>query len=181
MSARKADPAYVDEEQAPSPQAIARARALGVAEAQRVAADRQARAVATSAALPPVLASTLPRAPDLAAEALAGLHLVHVRDEGVFEEAGYSDGSGILLVSWQRWPDAVDPSMFVTEFATVEHRDGIDFIIEDVDLPGVAIRSVRVFDGTYLVTVSGYDIGQLEIAAVRRLAEAIQRKVGAGA
>jgi len=177
VATRKADPAYVDEEPVPSPEAVTEARALGLAEAGLVMDERQSRLRPVSTDLPSVLAASIPTAPDAAAEALAGLHLVHVRDEGSFQEAGYSDGSGMLFVSWQRWPETVDPSLCVTEFATVERRGAVDLVIEDVDLPGVAVRSVRIFDGSYLVTVSGYDIDQLGIAAVRRLAEAVYQRL----
>ncbi|GEM_PF-6075469 len=147
-----------------------------VAESELVETERQSRWTAISATLPDRLAAAVPPVPSAAAEALAGLHLTGVRDEGVFQEVAYSDGKGVLFVSWQRWPADVDPSMFVTEYATIERAGDLDVVVENVDLPRVQMRSVRVFDGAYLVTVSGHDIGGLDIGAVRRLAESVYQE-----
>lgn len=177
VEARRADPGYIDREPTPSAEAIAEARRLAVAEADLVAAETRALATPAAATLPAPLGTALTSAPDLAADALSGLHLARVRDDGGFQEATNSGGGGTLFVSWQRWPENVDPCMFVTEFATIDRAGDLDFVIEDVDLPGVQMRSVRVFDGDYLIAVSGYNVTRLDIAAVRRLAEAVYRGI----
>lgn len=133
---------------------------------------------AADAVLPPAIGSALHSVPPDASKALDGLKAVPWRtdhpsgvDQGNLrmEQAAFSSGEGLVLVSFQDWPQNVDPSILVTEDDVVEQDAQYDVVLRDT----AGTPAVTVFDGRLVVSIHVYDEPSVGLKQLRALAEGL--------
>jgi hypothetical protein len=91
----------------------------------------------------------------------------------VFEEMMWTDGIGYVLVFWQEWPPATDPSVMTQPGASLSSASGIDYVIADKDLAGDRYRLVRIFDGSRVLSVESWNVEDMSVDQLKTLATAI--------
>lgn len=89
-----------------------------------------------------------------------------------FEEMAWSNGLGLLLVSWHEWPRVADPSM--APFGGTSRQAGVVQVSHmETGTEESRMRVVRLFDGLKLVAVSTYGLTTMSIEQVEDVAWAV--------
>lgn len=122
---------------------------------------------------------------------LSGVLYVGCRTEEVdglgFEQMAWTNGIGLLLVSWQEWPDDGDTGML--PFGGSSRQAGV-VQVAAMDVTAVErSRVVHLFDGFRVVTVGTFSLTTLSIDQVEEIGWAVYdalpvdlgRRVGLGA
>lgn len=89
-----------------------------------------------------------------------------------FEEMAWTNGIGLLLVSWFEWPKVADPS--TAPFGGTASQAGVVEVSEmETGTEDSRMRVVRLFDGLKVVSVSTYGLTTMSIEQVQDLAWAV--------
>lgn len=86
-----------------------------------------------------------------------------------FEEMAWSNGLGLLLISWHEWPKVADPS--TTPFGGTSRQAGVVQVSHvETGTEEARMRVVRLFDGLKVVSVSTYGLTTMSIEQVEEVA-----------
>ncbi len=166
-----------------------------VAAANCVGGDFQARSAlyesvkaATPSDVPPQLGIAIEAVPSTLLGGLiyAGCSAEQV-DDLTFEQMAWTNGIGLLLVSWQEWPG--DGDIIGIPFGGISHQAGVVEVSAIDEMANERTRVVHLFDGVRVVTVATYSLTTLSIEQAEEVAWAVydaipvdaSNRVGVGA
>lgn len=86
-----------------------------------------------------------------------------------FGEAVYGNGDNWIALSWQEWPENVDPGVLYPDDATVETSGTVDVITRQDQHPDTTTASIAVFDGQILAQVRTGNT-ELDLESVQQIA-----------
>lgn len=108
-------------------------------------------------------------------------------DDLKFEQMAWTNGIGLLLVSWQEWPG--DGDIIGVPFGGSAHQAGVVEVSAIDEMAIERTRVVHLFDGVRVVTVATYSLTTLSVEQAEEIAWAVydaipvdaSNRVGVGA
>jgi hypothetical protein len=91
----------------------------------------------------------------------------------------WTNGIGLLLVSWQEWPG--DRAIVMAPFGGSTHQAGVVEVSAIDEMANERTRVVHLFDGVRVVTVATYSLTTLSIERVEEVAWAVYDAIPADA
>ena len=138
----------------------------------RSALFESAKAGAVSTEVPPQLGAAVDAVPSTLLGGLiyAGCSVEQI-DDLTFEQMAWTNGIGLLLVSWQEWPG--DGVLVGTPFGGESHQAGVVEVSAIDEMAIERTRVVHLFDGVRVVTVATYSLTTLSIEQAEDIAWAV--------
>ncbi len=141
--------------------------------------DYQARSVlyelvktTTPAVVPPQLGMAIEAVPvDLLGGLIYAGCLTEQVDDLNFEQMAWTNGIGLLLVSWQEWPG--DRAIIGIPLGGDIHQAGVVEVSAIDEMASERTRVVHLFDGVRVVTVATYSLTTLSIERAEEVAWAV--------
>lgn len=132
----------------------------------------QARAGDIPDGRPRILGVAAEAIPEELMVGLAYTGCTSLEDGARFEEMAWSNGLGLLLVSWHEWPKVADPS--VMPFGGVAEQAGVVEVSRaEAGSENSRLQIIRLFDGLKVVSISSYGLTTMDMERLEEVAWAV--------